>query len=122
MKNVIVDKEKILDLIRNQFTQVINNNLGLYSDVTLIIDDEIQFTKIKDKEEGAIYIAVKFNSISFDYGETNLLFIYNYIFHYSLLTFPFNLFSASHCFIDFVMIFSIYPLCLPEKPPFLLIL
>lgn len=71
MKNVVVDKEKILDLIRNQFVSVINNNLGLYSDVTLIIDDELQFTKIKDKEEGAIYIAVKFSSVSFDFGETN---------------------------------------------------
>lgn len=71
MKNVVVDKEKILDLIRNQFVSVINNNLGLYSDVTLIIDDELQFTKLKDKEEGAIYIAVKFSSVDFDFGETN---------------------------------------------------
>lgn len=71
MKNVVIDKEKILDLIRNQFIQVINQNLGLYSDITLIIDDELQFTKLKDKEEGAIYIAVKFSSVSFEYGETN---------------------------------------------------
>lgn len=70
MKNVLIDKEKILELIRNQFAVVINQNLGVYSDVVLIIDDELQFTKLKDKEEGAIYIAVKFASASFNYGET----------------------------------------------------
>ena len=70
MKKVYIDKEKILDLIRNQFIEVINNNLGVYSDVTLIIDDELQFAKIKDKQDGAIYIAVKFNSTSINFGET----------------------------------------------------
>ena len=68
--NVYVDKEEILEIIRNQFIELINDNINVYEDVLLIIDDELQYTKLKDKEDGAIYISVKFNSTSINFGET----------------------------------------------------
>ena len=70
MKNVIVDKNKILDLLKNQFFNIMNKNPNLYNGISLIIADEVQFTKITDRDDTALYIVVKFGSATFNFGQT----------------------------------------------------
>lgn len=74
MSDNIIQKEEIVNLIRNELTTVMEENYNLYKDYNVIIAVEQEFDKhakngLKDKN---IYIVLKFGAASINYGQTVL--------------------------------------------------
>lgn len=70
MGNVVIDKNEVVVLLHNQFDKIKSDNYNLYKDINFVIEDEMQFNKIKDKSPNTIYMVVKFSAATFNFGQT----------------------------------------------------
>lgn len=64
--------EKIMDLLERELTLVMRNDAEYYGNYRILLANEQQFVKDKDREKGAIYIVVKFMPSAMNFGQTVL--------------------------------------------------
>lgn len=68
IKNVLVDYEKITNIIYGNFYKIINNNEN-YKNLKLFVDTEEQFLKREHiEDENALFIVVKYGEATINYG------------------------------------------------------
>lgn len=61
--------EKIFELIKRQFIEIMNNDYDFYKDYKIILSNEQQFVRERDRSANTIYIVVKFLPSSLNFGQ-----------------------------------------------------
>ena len=67
---MVVDTEKILQMISTQLFGIVESNVNLYGDLRFFIEEEQFFYPDEDMEPGTICVVVEFMAASIDYGQT----------------------------------------------------
>ena len=75
MENVEnIQYTEILEIVRNQMYDLMEENLNYYKDYEVIISLEQEFIKLKNKKPNAIYMVIKFSAAEVTFGQTVLPF------------------------------------------------
>ena len=61
--------DKIMDIIKNQFLEVMSIDSNYYSQYNIILSNEQQYVKSKDRDVNNIYIVIKFVPGSLNFGQ-----------------------------------------------------
>lgn len=64
--------KNMMDIIKRQFLAIMEKDPDYYGDFNIILSNEQQFAKDKDRNANNVYIVVKFMSGSLNYGQTLL--------------------------------------------------
>ena len=61
--------DKIMDIIKNQFLEVMSIDSNYYSQYNIILSNEQQYVRSKDRDVNNIYIVIKFVPGSLNFGQ-----------------------------------------------------
>lgn len=67
---MVVDTEKVLQMISTQLFSIVESNVNLYGNLRFFIEEEQFFYPDEDMEPGTICVVVEFMAASIDYGQT----------------------------------------------------
>lgn len=70
----LIDVEKIIDLLEQQFGEVLAEDEDYFSETRFVLSNEQQYVKKKDRAQNTIYIVVKFMPASINFGQVVLPF------------------------------------------------
>ena len=66
---MVVDTEKILNLITSQIADIVNDDLPYYQGYDIVVEEEELFMDSEDKNPQRLYVVVKFLSAEVDFGQ-----------------------------------------------------
>ena len=69
---MVVDNEKVLQMISTQIFDIVESNMDLYGDLRFFIEEEQFFYPDENMEPGTICVVVEFMAASIDYGQTSI--------------------------------------------------
>lgn len=68
----MIDVNKIMEIITEQFVSVMDQDPDFYSDYNIILSNEQQYVKNRERDVNAIYIVVKFMPATLNFGQSVL--------------------------------------------------
>lgn len=68
----MIDVQKILTILQNQFVNVMLRDTSFYSKYNIVLSNEQQFVKQADRKPNTIYLVVRFSDATLNYGQAVL--------------------------------------------------
>lgn len=69
-----IDYSRALQLIKDELTTIMQNNYEIYGNLNIFISNEQEFIKLKQQMPNAVYIVLRFNAASINFGQSVLPF------------------------------------------------